>query len=377
MRKSLLMALLFFAVVNVAKAQQVVKGKLTDDAGVPIPGGSVIIKGTTFGTTTDNSGNFSFTLPPNSKILVFSALGYGEKQVTVGKTTEFNITLGQATKNMDEVVVVAYGTAKKESITGAVTSITSAAIEKRPISNAVAALEGSAAGIQVNNTFGQPGASPAIRIRGFSSANYTNEPLYIIDGIPFVGNVADINPADIESISVLKDAASSALYGARASNGVIIMTTKKGLKNAAVSLNFTMNQGVYDRGINEYEVLNANEFMETMWKGYKNSLRTSNPALYPDEATAATRASNTLVTDILRLNIYNKANNALFDANGKLVSDAEVLPLYAEDLNWFDGFERKGHRQDYNLSGRTASDKSSLYFSLGYLNEKGYVNFSD
>jgi TonB-linked SusC/RagA family outer membrane protein len=379
MRKSLLLALMFFAVVTAARAQQVVKGKLTDESGAPIPGASVVIKGTTFGATTDQSGNFSFTLPPNSKILVFSALGYGEKQITIGKEMDLNISLSHDTKNMDEVVVVAYGTAKKESITGAVTSITAAAIEKRPLSNAVSALEGAAAGIQINNTVGQPGSSPTIRIRGFSSANYSNDPLYVIDGVPFGGNVADINPADIESISVLKDAASSALYGNRASNGVIIMTTKKASKNTPVSLNFTMNQGVYDKGINEYEKINPNQFMEVMWKGYRNSLRTNSPTTYPTEAAANTKANNGLITDVLRTNIYNKAENALFDANnpGKLVSDAEILPLYAEDLNWFDPFERLGHRQDYNLSGRTGSEKNSLYFSLGYLDEKGYINYSD
>ncbi len=376
MRKLLLSALLFFAVVAVAQAQQTVKGKITDDNGVPIPGASIVIKGTSVGTTTDEKGSFSFTLPPNSKILLVSAVGYGERQITVSKTTEFNISLDHARKSMDEVVVVAYGTAKKESITGAVTSISAAAIEKRPLSNAVAALEGSAAGIQVNNTIGQPGSAPSIRIRGFSSANYNNEPMYVIDGVPFGGNVADINPADIESISVLKDAASSALYGSRASNGVIIMTTKKGSKNTS-SINFTMNQGIYDRGINEYEKIGPNQFMEVMWKGYRNQLRTNSPVTYPTDAAAGTRATNTLIGSVLKLNIYNKPDNALFDANGNLVADAEILPGYAEDLNWFKPYERTGHRQDYNLSGRTGNEKNSLYFSLGYLNEKGYIKYSD
>jgi TonB-linked SusC/RagA family outer membrane protein len=377
MRKSLLLALFCIVAVVVVQAQQVVKGKVTDDMGAPIPGASVLIKGTTNGTTTDNSGSFSFTLPPNTKVLVISAVGYGEKQISVNNQTDFSISLNRSQKNMDEVVVVAYGTAKKESITGAVTSISAAAIEKRPLSNAVSALEGSAAGIQVNNTVGQPGSTPSIRIRGFSSANYSNDPLYIIDGVPFGGSVADINPADIESISVLKDAASSALYGNRASNGVIIMTTKKGLKNSPTSLNFSMNQGIYDRGINEYERLSPNQFMETMWKGYRNSLRTNNSVTYPTDEAAGAKATSGLISDILRLNIYNKPDNALFDADGKLVSDAEILPLYAEDLNWFKAYERLGHRQDYNLSGRTGSEKNSLYFSIGYLNEKGYISNSD
>jgi TonB-linked SusC/RagA family outer membrane protein len=377
MRKLLLSALVFLLAVTLTQAQQAVKGKITDEKGAPIPGATISVKGTTVGTYTDNAGNFSFTLPPNTKVLLISAIGFGEKQITVTKETEFSISLSHDGKNMDEVVVVAYGSQKKESITGAITSVTAAALEKRPLTNAVSALEGSAAGIQVNNTVGQPGSSPTIRIRGFSSVNYSNDPLYVIDGVPFAGNVADINPNDIESISVLKDAASSALYGSRASNGVIIMTTKKGLKNNTTSLNFTMNQGFYDKGINEYAKMGPNDFMETMWTGYKNSLRTSNPATYSTDALAGAKATSSLISDYLKLNIYNKADNALFDANGKLVADAQINPLYAEDLDWNKDFERIGHRQDYNLTGRTGSEKNSLYFSMGYLNEKGYTDYSD
>jgi TonB-linked SusC/RagA family outer membrane protein len=377
MRKLLLSALAFLLAVTVARAQQPVKGKITDEKGAPIPGATISVKGTSVGTYTDNAGNFSFTLPPNTKVLIVSAVGYGEKEITVSKETEFSISLSHDGKSMDEVVVVAYGSQKKESITGAITTVTAAALEKRPLTNAVSALEGSAAGIQVNNTVGQPGSSPTIRIRGFSSVNYSNDPLYVIDGVPFAGNVADINPNDIESISVLKDAASSALYGSRASNGVIIMTTKKGSKNNATSLNFTMNQGFYDKGINEYEKMGPNDFMQTMWTGYRNSLRTSNPGTYSTDALAGAKATSSLISDYLKLNIYNQPDNALFDANGKLVADAQINPLYGEDLDWNKGFERVGHRQDYNLTGRSGSEKNSLYFSMGYLNEKGYTNYSD
>jgi TonB-linked SusC/RagA family outer membrane protein len=377
MRKLLLSAFLFLLAVTITQAQQAVKGKITDENGAPIPGATISVKGSTIGTYSDNEGNFSFTIPPNKKVLLISAVGYGEKQIAISKETVFSISLGHSSKSMDEVVVVAYGSQKKESITGAITSVTAAAFEKRPLTNAVSALEGSAAGIQVNNTVGQPGSSPTIRIRGFSSVNYSNDPLYVIDGVPFGGSVADINPNDIESISVLKDAASSALYGSRASNGVIIMTTKKGLKNNTTSLNFTMNQGFYDKGINEYEKMGPNDYMQTMWTGYRNSLRTSNPATYSTDALAGAKATSSLISDYLKLNIYNKADNALFDADGKLVADAQINPLYGEDLDWNKGFERVGHRQDYNLTGRTGSEKNSLYFSMGYLNEKGYTNYSD
>jgi len=142
-------------------------------------------------------------------------------------------------------------------------------------------------------------------------------------------------------------------------------------------LNFTMNQGFYDKGINEYQKIGPNDFMETMWTGYRNSLRTSNPGTYPTDALAGARVTRTLISDVLKTNIYNKPDTALFDANGKLVSDAQILPLYAEDLDWYKDWERLGKRQDYNISGRAGSDKNSMYFSLGYLTEKGYINYSD
>ena len=287
MRKFLLMAFTFLITAYGAWAQQVVRGKVSDEKGAPIAGASVNVKASATGTLTDTAGRFSFRIHSDTRILVVSALGYGNKEIQVNNETIFNISLSFETENMNEIVVVAYGTARKQSLTGAVATVSSMALEKRPLTNAIAALEGAAAGIQVNNTVGQPGSSPSVRIRGFASVNYSNDPLYVIDGVPFGGNVADINPADIESISVLKDAASSALYGSKASNGVVIMTTKKGSKGNS-SIHFIMNQGLYDKGINEYEKMNANEFMETMWKGYRNYLRSSNPATYSTDELAGT-----------------------------------------------------------------------------------------
>jgi TonB-linked SusC/RagA family outer membrane protein len=376
MRQFLCMTFVFLVTASGAWAQQVIKGKVTGEKGASVGGATINVKASATGTITDTAGMFHLRIPPDAKVLIVSALGYTEKEIQVTGETEYNISLTLESENMHEIVVVAYGTARKQSLTGAVATVSAPTIEKRPLTNAVAALEGAAAGIQVNNTVGQPGSSPTVRIRGYASVNYSNDPLYVIDGVPFGGNVADINPADIESISVLKDAASSALYGSRASNGVVIMTTKKGSKGNA-SLNFTMNQGVYDKGINEYQKMNANEFMETMWKGYRNNLRSTNPGTYPTDDVAGAKATSSLISDYLKLNIYNKPDNALFDADGKLVSDAQILPGYAEDLNWYKGYERVGKRSDYNLSGRGGSDKNSLYFSLGYLDEKGYIKFSD
>jgi len=376
MRHLLLMTILFLVTASGVWAQQVISGKVTDEKGAPLNGANINVKASGTGTITDMAGVFRLRIPADAKVLIVSALGYAVKEIPVTSETNYTISLSLETENMNEIVVVAYGTARKQSLTGAVATVPGLSLEKRPLTNAIAALEGAAAGIQVNNTVGQPGSAPTVRIRGFASVNYSNDPLYVIDGVPFGGNVADINPADIESISVLKDAASSALYGSRASNGVVIMTTKKGSKGNS-SIHFTTNQGVYDKGINEYQKMNANEFMETMWKGYRNSLRSGNPGTYPTDDVAGAKATSSLISDYLKLNIYNKPDNALFDANGKLVSDAQILPGYADDLNWYKGYERLGQRSDYNLSGKGGSDKNSLFFSLGYLDEKGYVKSSD
>ncbi|MBV7532989.1 SusC/RagA family TonB-linked outer membrane protein [Chitinophaga sp. sic0106] len=371
MRKRLLIFFLLSMVQLAAFAQgKKVTGKVTATDGSPIPGVSVVIQGTSTGTQTTPDGRFSITVPVG-KTLNFRSIGFTAKSVVVDQTDEINVKLAAETGDLNEVVVVAYGTAKKEALTGAVTAIKAKDIEKRPVTNAIGVLEG-AAGIQVNNTVGTPGSSPSVIIRGFTSVNGNNQPLYVVDGVIFNGNVNDINPSDVESVSVQKDAASSALYGNRGAAGVIMITTKKA-KSGSSNINFTMNQGVYNRGIKEYKTMNTTEFMETMWKGYRNSLMTSKPTQYPDLATAGAKATSSLISDYLIMNIYDKSADQLFDADGKLRSDAHVLPGYVNDLDWYSPVERTGHRQEYNLNGSSNNGKTNLYYSAGYLDEKGYV----
>jgi len=372
-QKLLLLVITVLSYFAVCAQNKTVTGTVLDATdGLPLPGVSIKAKGGTQFAQTNNQGVFSIAVPQNVQSLVFSFVGYAEQEVKITGRS-LTVKLSSVAQKLSEVVVVAYGQSTKEAITGAVTSISAKDIEKRPITNTLAVIEGAAPGIQVNNTAGQPGSEPAVRIRGFSSLT-ENSPLYVIDGVPFGGNVADINPNDIESVSVLKDASASSLYGNRASNGVIILTTKKG--KGTPSLNFSSNQGYYSRGIAEYDRMGPDQFMETMWQGFKNSLRTSNPAAYPTEAAAAARATSNLISDYLLLNIYNKPAGQLFDSNGKLVAGAQILPGYADDLDWFT-FERKGYRQDYNVNASSSTDKSSLYFSTGYLNEKGYIKKSN
>lgn len=362
-------------------AQSTVSGTVfSSEDDTPVIGASIVVQGTKTGAATDMEGNFKLENVKKGATLVVSYIGMQTKTVKAGENMK--IYLNSDSKSLDEVVVqVAYGAAKKSTLTGAVTQVDSKQIEVRPVSSVTSALEGTTSGIQINSTYGQPGEDAKISIRGFGTVNGKNkressnlqtDPLYVLDGVPFGGNISDINPNDIESVTVLKDAASCALYGNRASNGVILITTKRG-KGDRMNFSFKMNQGTYSRGIKEYKLLNANQFMEASWTNLRNSRLSAGD----DAAAAAEYASKNLIDEELYLNIYNKANDQLFDANGKLVSDASILPGYAEDLNWYDNAIRNGYRQEYNFSGSQATAKSDYYFSIGYLSENGYVKNSD
>ncbi|WP_437920213.1 SusC/RagA family TonB-linked outer membrane protein [Sphingobacterium sp. LRF_L2] len=386
-QKLLSFIVVLICLLQVVKAQEKpITGRITDKNGAPLAGVTVVLQDGTSATQTDQFGNYIFKVA-QGKTIVFKLIGYSEKTVRIADANTYNIQLDPFDVGLDEVVVVAYGTQKKESVTGSISSVSADDIAKRPISNVMGALEGAAAGIQVNNTSGQPGSEPDIRIRGFTSINNnstgsadnalsSNSPLYVIDGAIFGGKFSDLNPNDIESISVLKDAASAALYGSRASNGVIIVTTKKG-KGGTGTVNASINQGFYSRGVKMYDRMGTTDFMETMWKGYRNSLMSTSPAAYPNAEVAGAEASNTLISDVLVANIYNLSDNELFDSNGKLSSDAKIKGTIGEDLDWFNAVERIGHRQDYNINGNQGSEKTNVYYSAGYLDEKGYVNHTD
>lgn len=292
------------------------------------------------------------------------------KTITAGRNVKTALDLDES--GLDDVVVVAYGTQKKTSLTGAIASVKSEDISLRPTSSVASALEGKVSGVQINSTYGAPGSDPSIRIRGIGTVNGSTSPLYVLDGVPFGGNVSDLNPADIESVSVLKDAASAALYGNRASNGVILITTKKG-KMGRLNVNLDIKQGTYSRGIPEYDRVNAKQWMEVEYQNLMNHRMYTNKE---DAATAAAYAGAHVVSDIALLNIFNKADDALFDSNGKMVSDASILPGYLDDLDWYDQAVRNGYRQEYNLSANGSTDKSDYRFSVGYLDENGYLKDS-
>ena len=285
-KKLFTIALCLFISIGAAWAQtQNVSGVVNADDGQPVAGASIIVSGTTIGTYADANGKFSLSnVPANATQLEVSFLGM--KAQTVKIAPYVSITLLAEANSINETVVVAYGTQKRESITGSVSQIDEKKLELRTTTSATGALEGAAPGVQVNNTYGEPGAAPTIRIRGFGSVNGSNTPLFVVDGAPFEGNIAEINPADIASISVLKDAASSALYGNRAANGVVLITTKSGRGSTDPSITVKINQGIYTRGLPEYETLNPDEWMEVSWTAMRNYAMHSSLKL--DAAAAGT-----------------------------------------------------------------------------------------
>ena len=357
MEKRLLMflAALFLCVGGVV-AQTLVKGTVVSSSdGEPVVGASIKVMGTKTGTVTDIDGHFSLKVPADSKLLV-SYIGMMPQ--TVKAKGSMTITLEPDAESLDEVMVVAYGSAKKTSFTGSASTVSSKTIGKLQVSNVSKALEGAAPGVQVAMQSGQPGTDATIRIRGIGSINSSAKPLYVVDGMPYDGNISAINPADIESVNVLKDAASTSLYGSRAANGVIIITTKKGSAQKS-KLTFDARIGSNSRGISEYDIMkDPGEYMTTYWTVLKNQL-------------GAESASASLYGK-LGYNPYNCENDAIVDTNGKLTSAAL---LYHDD--WEKEAIKNGLRQEYSVSVQGGSDKSSHFLSIGYLDDEGIIANSD
>lgn len=344
---------------------------LDDETGEPLIGASLVVKDTQLGCVTDQNGYFKLSLIPSKKRkLIVSFIGM-EKQEVNARSGRMEIRLRPDIQSLNEVVVqVAYGMVKKESLIGSVSSVNAKDIEYRPVTSLASVLDGTTTGVMVGSV-GQPGEDATLLIRGFSSVNGSNLPLYVVDGMVYSGRISDLNMMDIESVSVLKDAASAALYGNRASNGVVLITTKHS-KSKELRMRLSIKQGLYTRGISEYERLGTDDFMEAMWLSNRNSLVSLHPDKYPTP-DAANAAANASIMNVLKYNIYNVDNELLFDENGKLSAGATVRDIYKNDLDWYSPIQRTGYRQEYNISGEGGGEKSDYYVSLGYLDEDGYM----
>ncbi|HKO82576.1 MAG TPA: TonB-dependent receptor plug domain-containing protein, partial [Chitinophagaceae bacterium] len=250
---------LFLCAAIPSFAQKKVEGKVTGPDGKPVFGATVTAKGTNVSTTTSTDGSYSITLPANSSVLEITYVGNQSVELNVSNRTTADVTMKFQAANLDEVVVIGYGTAKRKDLTGSVSSVSAATIEKLPVASATQALQGRASGVQIINNDGAPGGNVTVLIRGVGSlAPGGNGPLYVVDGYPTTGGINNINPNDIATIDVLKDASASAVYGIRAANGVVIITTKRGLKNR-VQVSLDMYASVQNKP-KQYDLLNAQEF---------------------------------------------------------------------------------------------------------------------
>ena len=360
-----------------------VKGQVTDASnGSPVPFAAIQIKGTMTGASTDADGYWSMTVPENA-VLVFSSIGYLSSEVPVAGNAVLNVTLSPDTQLLDETIVVAFGTSTKESFTGSASVVKSTDIAKVQSSNVTRSLEGVVAGVQMTTASGTLESSPSIIIRGISSINAGSDPLYIVDGVPFSGDLNNLNPNDIESMTVLKDAASNALYGARGANGVIMITTKKAKAGDAV-VNIDAKWGWNSRALRTYDIItDPGQYYEAYYLAAYNDYVNAQ-GYSPEMANAY---ANRDLLDDLAYQVYTvPAGQNLIGLDGKLNPQATLGNMYTDANgqkhwltpdNWLDEAYRNSLRQEYNISVSGSSERASFYASFGYLNNKGIINGSD
>lgn len=353
-----------------------VTGTVTDEGGTPLPGVNILIKGTTRGTTSDAEGKFAIEVDEENAVLVFSFIGYQLQEVSVDSRTQINVSLQPDIKALSEVVVVGYGTQKKSDLTGSVGTVKTEEIQERQSPSISQALAGRIAGVSVNVNSGRPGGQSNVRIRGFSSISTSNNPLYVVDGVILpVGTQTDgsmalnnaidnINPADIASVEILKDASSTAIYGARGANGVIIITTKRGSTTGG-KITYDMQLSVPTIGPNRVEMLNAREFLEVEQLGWDN-LKVYDPAGWnPTGGPNGTGSHSSGRQDPrdARAALTNVGVYSLFDANGD--------PLY--DTDWLKESTQNKLSQNHQLGLTGGNETTSYGVYLGYRDDNGLL----
>ena len=369
MKKLILLLMTVCSIALTAFADRTVQGQVVDAAtGEPLVGATVQPLGGGQGEATNTNGEFSLRIPDNVKMLSISYIGYKSQEVAVAGYVR--VELVNESTEFDEVMVVAYGTSKKTSFTGSAQAVNNKKIETRPITSATKALEGNVGGIQIGGSSGQPGAAPVIRIRGFGSINADQNPLYVVDGIPYDGNLSDINPNDIEQMTVLKDASASALYGARGANGVIMIQTKKGQQGRA-NVTWRSTVGWSNRATKRYDNVDQKEFVQLTYEALRNQAHFDNGASWQDaEAIARAALGKTLGGELYNPFKNYTWSNIIDPATGQVRADAQSV--WNED--WLDAVTRKNafrHEHVFSVNGGT--EKTRYMFSLGYLNEDGIL----
>jgi TonB-linked SusC/RagA family outer membrane protein len=372
----------FLCIAMSASAQQTLNGRVTDETGSGVPGVSVTVKGQNKGTVTNTQGRYSLEVTAG-QTLVFSYVGYATKEVVAGNTPTLNVSLIPSNNDLTEVVVVGYGTAKKGDLTGSIAGIGSKEIERLPVQNALQAVQGRVSGVDVTSN-ARPGEIGDIRIRGNRSLLATNSPLYVVDGIPLnSGGIEAISPHDIESIDILKDAAATAVYGSRAANGVVLVTTKKG-KNGVTRISYNVIT-TFEKLHTEDEYFNSGEYAEYRRNAYRVLAQGTafgyntpypNPAedkkiLGQDPTAWENIAAGYTWVDkdnlIAQMRPTTAAEKSLWGVDQVPVYDGSRIPT----TDWADYVQRTGFTQDHTVSISSGTDKLSAYFSAGYLNQRG------
>ena len=396
----LLLAFLLLSISCAFAQKLTVKGTVLDETGQSIIGATVREKGVaTNGAQTDLDGHFTLTVNQGATIIV-SYVGYKTQEVKAA--AQLTIKMAPDAEMLDDVVVVAYGTAKKQSLVGAQSNITSKQLETRPITNVTNALAGAAPGVQSISALGQPGSSAAIRIRGFGSVNAGSAPLFIVDGTVYNGSLADLNPQDIQSLSVLKDAAATALYGSSAGNGVILITTKSGSRGGSGKPTFTFstNQGFSTRGQEYYDTVGIDDWMKLRWSQWRNQYHYqygldndqaaywANYELHSNENLANYNPYSGIQSGVAVVGMDGgnpvlgaSKDKSKWEAPLYVLPDGSLNPeitglKWGDDLNWNDALFRVGYRGEYNLSGAYSGENVRSYMSLGHISEQGYRNYT-
>ncbi len=328
--------------------EKAVSGKITDENGDPIPGVNIMVKGTSIGTITDMEGNYSLSVPADAVTLLFSFIGMETQEIAIGNSSTINVTLQSTNIGLDEVVAIGYGTVKKSDLTGAISTVKVSDLANIPASDPIKALQGRISGLSITSNSGQPGDGSSVVIRGIQSINGSNSPIYVVDGI-IMGSIDGLNHLDFKSVSVLKDASAAAIYGARAANGVILITTKRGTREGKITLTYDGFIGVQGQSNLRPDMLKGLDWMNL----YRESFVTGGvfESQFPDEQFIE--------------NNYGYRWNAGNDSYEKLPN--------AVDEDWFDAMRRQGVVQRHNLSLSGGSESSNYYFSTAYYSNKGMI----
>jgi len=351
---------------NLTSEQQQTKsitGTVTDDTNQALPGASVVVKGTTIGIITDMDGKFTLKVPESAKTLVISFVGMVSQELQIGTKTSFNVILVSETIGLEEVVAVGYGTVRKKDLTGSVSSVTSGKLAERSSFSAAQAMQGKAAGVVVQQQNSAPGADAKVMIRGNRSLKATNEPLYVVDGVPLVVGLSEISQSDIESMDILKDASATAIYGSRGANGVVIITTKKGKEGKAV-VDYNGYYGVQQQA-KVLELFNGPEWIEFLREAYRTTGK------YPATPTYA------MDTQMMPVGQENDPAGIAFKIQSAYDTDGSWHPERLVSTDWMGEVMRQGEVQNHEISVRGGTEKLKVLSSATYYNEKGLLKTQD